>query len=71
MFNPFADLNNEEMLHQVRGVGILLIIYSFYLLRDTKFGFLWRLTKIFFTVLLLTLATNFIKKEGKEWWNKK
>ena len=70
MFNPFADLTHNEILDQVKGAGILLIILGFYIVRNTPFGFLWKYTKIFFTVLLVILAANFVKKEVKEWWNK-
>ena len=47
-----------------------IIIFVFWLLRNTSLGFLWRITKTFFIVLFAILAAGLIKKEVKAWWNK-
>jgi hypothetical protein len=31
---------------------------------------IWKITKLFFTVLFVVLFANYAKKEVKEWWSK-
>lgn len=53
-----------------------VIIFSFvvfvviFLLRNTAFGFLWKIVKWFFVIMILMLSADLAKKSVKEWWNK-
>lgn len=53
-----------------------VIIFSFvvfiviFLLRNTAFGFLWKIVKWFFIIMLVMLSADLVKKSVKEWWNK-
>jgi hypothetical protein len=51
-------------------IGLLIILVA-WLLRKTELGFLWQMIKMFFMILFALLAADLIKKEVKEWWNKK
>lgn len=55
----------------IEEVLVVLMFFVFWLLRNTPLGFLWRWTKIFFTVLILTLFATKIKNDLKDWWNEK
>ena len=48
----------------------VLVIATAYLLRNTPFGFVWTIIKMFFIVLFATQMANYIKKEVKDWWRK-
>ena len=47
-----------------------IFIVAAFLLRNTPLGFLWKMVKMFFIVLFVTLMANKIKGDLKEWWNK-
>jgi hypothetical protein len=42
-----------------------------WLIRDTPLGFLWKAYKWFWIVLFAVLMANYVKKEIKDWWDKK
>jgi flagellar motor component MotA len=46
-----------------------VVIFLFYILKDTPLGFLWRITRLFFIILFATLFANYAKDEIKKWWN--
>lgn len=48
--------------------GGIFLLYSF---RNIPIiGKIWYVVKVFFIVLLVTLAANFAKDEIKKWWDK-
>jgi hypothetical protein len=48
------------------------VIGLLYLLRNTNplFRGIWNVLRMFFIVLLATLAANYAKDKVKEWWSK-
>ena len=48
------------------------IIGLLYLLRNTHplFKGIWHIIRLFFIILLTTLAANYTKDKVKEWWEK-
>ena len=59
-----------EQTNQLHGLLVIAAIFGLWLLRNTPFGFLWKIMKAFLIVLFITLFANYAKKEIKEWWNK-
>jgi hypothetical protein len=55
----------ENNLYSLVIVGVIFLLY---ILRNTPLGFLWKITKLFFIILLLTLFANYAKGEIKKWW---
>ena len=51
-------------------IGLGVVTFALWSLRDTPLGFLWRIYKIFWIVLFATLLLNYAKKQVKEWWKK-
>ena len=61
-------------MEQEKAIVILLIMalitLVFWVLRDTPFGFFWKVWKWFWVILFATLLADFAKDEVKKWWNK-
>ena len=53
----------------VVALGVVTLVL--WLIRDTPLGFLWRAYKWFWIVLFAVLMANYVKKEIKDWWDKK
>jgi hypothetical protein len=51
-------------------IGLGVVTFALWSLRDMPLGFLWRIYKIFWIVLSATLLLNYAKKQVKEWWKK-
>ena len=52
-------------------MALLIIIFCCFLLRKNKgWDKVWHIITIFFSMLLLVLGANYIKKSAKEWFNK-
>jgi len=51
-------------------IGLGVVTFALWSLRDTPLGFLWRIYKIFWIVLFAILLLNYAKKQVKEWWKK-
>ena len=47
-----------------------VFILGAFLLRNTIFGFLWKLVQAFFIALLITIVADRVKKDFKQWWDK-
>jgi hypothetical protein len=45
-----------------------LITFLLWSVRDTRFGFLWKIYKLFWIILFATLLVNYAKGKIKEWW---
>ena len=58
-----------EQEHQLYLGITVVVLLVFYILKDTPLGFLWKITKLFFIILFLTLFANYAKDEIKKWWN--
>ena len=46
------------------------MIAAFLLRKNQYFGWMWKLTKLFFIALLIALLADRLKNSFKEWWNK-
>jgi len=51
-------------------IGLGVVTFALWSLRDTPLGFLWHIYKIFWIVLFATLLLNYAKKQMKEWWKR-
>jgi hypothetical protein len=58
----------QQMLQVI--LGLTVVTFVLYILRQTPLGFLWQIYKWFWIILFATLLLNFAKKEIKEWWGK-
>jgi len=65
--NPYKDLSPHDMFVLICTAGVILIMF---LLRNTRFGFLWFTFKVLVYVILTTLFLDYFKKSLKAWWNK-
>jgi hypothetical protein len=85
VFLFFNVLYDDGMVRSLRGqfnmsydeaksilymIGLGVVTFALWSLRDTPLGFLWRIYKIFWIVLFATLLLNYAKKQVKEWWKK-
>ena len=61
---------DEEIFDFLILTSLGLITYLFWLLKDTRFGYLWKVYKLFWVVLFVTLFINYSKKQLKEWLEK-
>jgi len=61
---------DEEIFDFFILTSLGLITYLFWLLKDTRFGYLWKVYKLFWVVLFVTLFINYSKKQLKEWLEK-